>query len=275
MAIEYTSSAHLVLPAAAASLTIAPDSNQWTNGSYVEVTAALGADRYLVGVVIFFGAGGVPPASYELDIAIGAAASEVVTDTLRFNARNSVNVNGDPNGWCRLPVPSDQYPSGARVAARLRVGGFFQNGACHLALVFLPKPLTGSVRTTTNPLKAMPAATLLSLTATTPWANSAYVEVTAATANAIILGAIAANVVASTEYELDVATGAAGVEVVKTTLRSYHGNTTQDAGHGYHVLNPLFDNIGSGVRVAIRIRASLANGQVFGLGLNYYDQAGF
>ena len=92
------------------------------------------------------------------------------------------------------------------------------------------------------------------------WANSAYVELLAATPAACVLTGVTlytADISANVDVEVDIATGAAAAEVVIATVRAYirfNGAANQSGPSCCCVLPIPIDNIGSGVRLAARLR---------------------
>jgi hypothetical protein len=109
------------------------------------------------------------------------------------------------------------------------------------------------------------AADAVSITpAGTAWGNSAYVTLLAATPAACVLTGVTVytthGVSASVAYdfEVDIATGAAGAEVVIATVRGYNRRISASTGasgptHAYVLPIPI-DNIAAGVRLSARLR---------------------
>lgn len=123
-----------------------------------------------------------------------------------------------------------------------------------------------------SPMLAWPPAAD-GVTVTPPgsaWGNSAWVQLVASTsAAAILLGIAVRNFNTSTECEVDIGTGAAASEVVITTfvfnVASFGGNYA--VGDSLALPIPV-DNIGNGVRVAVRIRTR--NGTAVGANIAAY-----
>lgn len=116
-----------------ATLTVTSPASAWTNGSWATVLASAGADLVIVGVVI---PALTSSADWEVDLGVGAAASESVITT--FAGRRS----GFTDGPCFFPLanPLDVVTSGQRVAARIRTSGAAAVNTT-VAIVYHEKPL--------------------------------------------------------------------------------------------------------------------------------------
>ena len=109
--------------------------------------------------------------------------------------------------------------------------------------------------------KVLPSAAVgLNVILKASWGAATWVEVTPATSatwlfTGFVMG-YSPGVSANYDIELELGTGAAGSEVVVTTLRSrIHGVGTGGSGLPQNLMSPiLLDNIASGVRVAVRGR---------------------
>jgi hypothetical protein len=96
----------------------------------------------------------------------------------------------------------------------------------------------------------------------TAWANSAYVQLLAATPSACVLTGVTAfttdgsGSISPYDFEIDIATGGVGSEVVIATVRGYEGNNfgTYEGPTGCWVLPIGIDNLPTGVRLATRLR---------------------
>ncbi len=98
------------------SVTIGNVSGAWNNpASFTQITASTSAAWILLGFVTPNDVG--TSHEFELDIAIGAAASEVVITTVRA-VRKGFGPGGP--GFYEIKPPLDAIPSGARVSARAR-----------------------------------------------------------------------------------------------------------------------------------------------------------
>ena len=244
----YTTTAMQVLPSAATGVTVTPSTTAWANSAWVQVTAATASAIVASGLVV--GGGGVT--EYEFDIGKGAAGSETVVATIPGDNKSAA---GAPR-WLPLPIPVDNIATATRVAVRVRQA-LTTATTFTVKLGFYTKPLAGSAAVTPNPSLVLPSAAAgVSITpSATAWANSAWVQVTAATASAIALGGVTLNpgISSGVEAEFDVGVGASGSEVVVTTFRT---RPTLTGAPVTLFLNPLLDNIASGVRVSVRLRKS-------------------
>lgn len=242
-------------PSAAAGVSISVAAN-WVNSAYAELIAATDAACILTGVVpalvsIAAGAGH----GLETDIATGAAAAEVVIATFRSDVAGSSA--GSMGQYLSSVIGIDNIVGGARVSARQRGGSLFAGDSFRVSITYLKKPLAGSMLTTAQPLLCTPAASNpLNITpGDNNWASGGWEEIEAATSAAWVIPGLAVAVAAATvKWELDLGTGAAGVEVVATTLR---GETAAaDSLPNYMALwNPL-DNIAAATRVSGRARCN-------------------
>lgn len=102
------------------------------------------------------------------------------------------------------------------------------------------------------------------------WTSTAFVELIASTATAIILAGITFRAgTTGIEVEVDIARGGAGSEVVVATLRM--GNRANSANSPWIAPFPFpIDNIGSGQRVSFRVRLSTNNTGNYLVTLHYY-----
>lgn len=104
----------------------------------------------------------------------------------------------------------------------------------------------------------------------TAWANSAYVDLLAATSAASVLTGIVVfpttNVTA--QFEVDIATGAPGSEVVIATIKGkYYGNIAWD--NAYTPLPIPIDNIASGARLSARLRKDGSDVNLWRVAITY------
>lgn len=260
---EYTTSPQKVVPSASVAIGTAGNGSAWANSAWVQMIASTSSAIVITGVV-------VDPqsnAEFEIDIGKGGAGSETVIATIPGVRKNGA---GGP-WWLQFPIAIDNVAAGTRVAIRFRKSDTSTTN-WNFKLTYWDKPLAGgTVSTTANASKVLPsAASGVTVTAPgTAWTSTAWVQVTAATANAIVLGGIAVYVPTAGEFEVDVGTGAAGSETVVTTFRDISGNA--NSGPYLKLLKPALDNIGSGVRVAVRLRVSHTSSTNYLVKLLYYD----
>ncbi len=108
-----TAQPYVAIPPAANSIAITSGGSSWQNGAYVQLRTNSGAALILVGIVLGWVDSTV--GIFEIDIATGAAASEVVITTIRFRG----TFNSLP-GYYLLPNSLDNIAINTRIAARIR-----------------------------------------------------------------------------------------------------------------------------------------------------------
>lgn len=265
MALSLLTNAEKALPAAADGVSVTPNASAWANSNYTELVASAPTAGILTGIVVRVAANFIDT-YFEVDIATGAAASETVIATFR----GSIATFQDQREMqtIRSVIGVANIANGARVAARIRTSGTTVT-AWNISALYIAGPLTGPsasrILTTTSLLRSYPAAAdSISVTcSSTPWTASSYGQILAsAAADLVIVGVVAAlgSFGTAGEIEIDIATGAAASEVVKTTVRRrLNGNSEYPS---YIPLWLPLDNIASGARVAARARSSIASSVV-------------
>jgi len=244
---QTTATALKTAPPAADAVTLTSGSGTWANGSWVQVLAATGAAAAVAGIVFDGTAGN----HFEVDVGVGASGSEVVLTTFRLRWAGAA-FGGPFVAW--LPSPVTGIASGARIALRARADGTSISGTA--ALLYY-ESLDGT-NSSSLPTVGLPsAANAVSVTPSgTAWANSAYTQVTSGLgAAASILSIAFTESVANVEGEWDIAIGAAGSEVVITTLR-FASAANANAGPIDNILLPAPYPISASTRVAVRLRKS-------------------
>jgi hypothetical protein len=114
---QRTSATAKVFPPAANNVTVAGSNTDWANSGYVELSSAVASDVYIYNIAYTCAVGGI---EFELDLATGAAASEVVLTTVR----GAIVGSSSGQGWLRLPLPvPTKVTSGARLSIRVRKEG--------------------------------------------------------------------------------------------------------------------------------------------------------
>lgn len=258
MALNVLQAAQLPYPAAANSITVTCPGSAWGNSAYSEIVASVNAS-VLSGVVVSceFGSGAQ---DWEIDIAKGAAASEVVIATIRGGVIVSTNLN---NPCFRLPIGIDNIPNNSRLSCRIRCSTTDAVPA-KVAVVLYDKPVANSWLTTAQPTVALPPATnsLVLVAGGGAWTSGAYQQLRTNSGPALIILATVNYYppTGANDFELDLATGAAASEVVITTIPCHSNNINNSPGWSI-LANPL-DNIAVNARVAMRIRATNASAQV-------------
>jgi len=260
MAIAVLNDLQRAAPAAGANVTLTPSGTAWTSSAWVELIAAVGAESILTGLVVStaWGNSSAVDSHWEIDVATGAASSEVVIATFKGRIRGIFGNTQDSTQWLPTVLGIDAIANGARLSARIRTGST-NTTVWTCAVTYIHKPLSGTILTTAQPMVALPAAAVaVSVTASgTPWANGAWVQIRGATGAALVLTGLVLSADADGECEFDIGTGTAASEVVITTVR-----IVAKAAAIYFGTFPLhvpLDNIAASVRVAARLRHATAS----------------
>ena len=252
MPVSWTTNAQFVQPAAAAGLSVTPSGTAWVNSSYTQIEASTSAAYVLTGVTVC-----VPGAAvqFEVDVATGAAASEVVVATLKGRCGDATQ-DWHHGGHLRLPIGVDNIANGVRWAFRIRVSTT-SVAAWTFAFTYLKKAITGNLLTSAKAVKVVPSAAVLTSLATSSagFAELAWTELVAATPTNQVIGALILGQVATgLDYELDIGTGAVGFESTLTTWRNR--STGSVGGPNWHPVENPFDFIPVGSRVSMRWRCN-------------------
>lgn len=127
--------------------------------------------------------------------------------------------------------------------------------------------------------KVLPSAGVgLNVVLKASWGTAAWVEVISATTAAWLFSGFVlgyqTGVSTNFDIELELGTGAAGSEVVVSTLRArFHGTGAGGSGLPQNLMSPvLLDNIASGVRVAIRGRKDTATDRTWIIKVCYLEK---
>lgn len=247
--LPWTTTPRKVWPPAADNVSVTPIASNFGNSAWVQVVASTSAACLLAGVVVRPGVGNV---NYEIDVGTGGAGSETVIATLIGAVASTLNALGQSS--LLLPIPIDAIATSTRVAVRLRKSGTSLT-VWGVAVLYYEKPIVGTLVTTTKPAKCLPAAADAAVvnSGTAVWADGAYTQITAsAAADLVVIGIAALMQVAGARWELDLAIGAAGAEVVITTLRGYNANSTESP--NLLILPTPLDAIPASSRVSCRAR---------------------
>jgi hypothetical protein len=252
------------VPSAAVGLSVPVGAVANTFTAWVEVFASTSAPIAIAGVE--FAGGAYSNIYWDLDIGIGAAGSEVSIGTLRLFLYNSGSV-GCPAGVL-LPVPLGGIGAGVRLAVRARSTSG-SSSPTTVTLNYYENLSSDQVTTAGQTLSFASVAGGITPNAT-PWANSAWGQLLAsAPADLGLFGVthdVAGGAVDGIEYDLG--TGAAGSEVVLTTLRD------ASPGTGNQVLYtwlPGVYAIPAGTRLAIRMRKSDTSTSAHAVTVLYYS----
>lgn len=76
---NYTTQPQLVVPSAAAGVSVTPNAVAFVNSAYVELTAGIASDIVLVGIIANLG---VTAATYNIEVGKGAPSTETVAGTI-------------------------------------------------------------------------------------------------------------------------------------------------------------------------------------------------
>lgn len=120
-------------PTSAAGVTVQNSGTSLANTAFVQIHAAIPADWLLAGLLMSNSSSTSPSApSWEIDIAVGGAGSEVVIATLR-GARVA---GGSQSPMNRFGILIDALPSGSRLSYRLRYQNATNTPGLHRVSVF-------------------------------------------------------------------------------------------------------------------------------------------
>lgn len=251
--LNYTTDPEYAAPSAADGVSLTPNGTAWADSAWVEIDPSI-ADDWVLGHIAYSTAS--TDVLFEIGIGTGGAGSETEVATLAahsgFNSFNGI-------GAVDFPAPYGPISAGTRVSVRLRKAGTDTN-AWTFSLGYYKSPLAGhAVITSIGPQVWPPAAAGVSVTPSgSAWADSSWVELIASTSASTAFGAIVAypGTEATTDAyaELDIGTGTAGNEVVKTTLALTPSGDFWGMGPSVTMLRPMFMGFGTGVRVAVRMR---------------------
>jgi hypothetical protein len=251
---QYTTNPLLSYPSAADSVSVTPSGTAWSNSAWVEIVSAASADSVLTGITIR--SSSTESVWVEIDIGVGAAGAEAVIDTYKiFNNGQNFSTNTIGGSFVQRGIPVDAIPSGARVAIRIRTSTTALT-TWQIGIVLLQKPIVGTLLTSGQPTKVTePAAVPSTINYNNnSWTNSSWVQIIASTAAAIVIEGLGGQTGANQQTAIDVGVGASGSEVVVGTYRFTSDGSVPGICY-LPIFNPL-DNVGSGVRVALRARSN-------------------
>lgn len=255
MAFETTTVPCKPLPSAAAGSSMSASASAWANSAWVQVSAGLTPAIQVVSMVVHAAGGGAVGDEIEVDLGTGLAAAEVVVATVRFCKSSTAQYV--PNFDLR-PI-LDNIAASTRIAVRCR----HRDASAQTIIVgwnYYEKP-TGIAQVSAQPHKWLPsAANGVDLTGSGAvdsdgLSTGAYFELVSSLSAASVLCAFYAQVVATavnTPHWIDFATGTAGNEVVKATVK-VRGRTNVGYNVPYTLPAPL-DLFAAGVRISARLR---------------------
>ncbi len=272
MAYQYTTNAQKTAPAAAVGAVVTPNNTAYANSAWATIQDPMTAASVLTGIA--FRTTSTTVGQYEIDIGVGAAASEVVIATIKGMCYTLIG-NSANGMYIPFAIPIDAIPNASRVAARLRTQGGSVT-TWNISITYLEKPIVGSLQVTTHPTKVVPsAASLLNIqSGASSWANGTWGQLSASTSTDWIIAGVSvwSEGTHGFQYEADIGIGAAASEVVIATLKA--GYCFQSSAPFLIMLpNPL-DAIPLGSRVAMRVRTSASppfHNWNFYVGLTYYE----
>lgn len=247
-----TTTALKVAPSNSAGVSLTGGGTSWTAGAWVELIAVTPDAIQIAGLMLAtFSSGSASNEFWSIAFAIGASGSEVLIAEYAFYYPNS---GAAQDRGIRLPVPLSGIPIGSRVSVRLRntaavatvnleyYQGLDSDHASAASAGFLPATSGSTFGVSITPSGSA-------------FANSAYIQLTAGLSTEISLATVALqNTLASTEWELELATGGAGAEVPITMIRE----SSTSSGFGGPKMTPLpgIYPIGPTIRIAARLRKS-------------------
>lgn len=244
---DYISSPQLPIPSAAASIAVTTGAS-WSSSAWSEMLASAPSDGLLSAISV--ATTDTNERQFEVDIGVGGAGSETLICTIKGRSRKVLGGIGE-DCLFNLPVLIDAIPSGSRIACRMRSDTGTTNW--NIGASYYAKPITGIALTSAQPIKCLPAAAGATavVSDTVAWASGSWTQLTASfPANAILVGVV---MYGGQQWEIDIGTGGAGSEVVRTTLRGA-GSNTEPSQH-FQVMFPIpLDIFTSGARVAARSR---------------------
>ncbi len=119
-------------PSAAAGVTITRNATNWANGTWVEISASTPEAWVLTGVQLV-SLSTSPFYEMEMDIGVGAAASEVVIATICGWVINS----NASTPYFIFPIPIDAIAASSRVSARMRGAAGSTSGNFAASIAYL------------------------------------------------------------------------------------------------------------------------------------------
>lgn len=249
-------------PSAADGVTVTPNASSWANSAYAELVSATNSAKILVGIV-------VRPANisdtFELDIAVGVASSEVVISTVKSKIIINSSGGSTPTFW--FPIGIDLIPNASRVACRLRKNGTDVT-TWTVSILYYDKPILGNYLTSTKPIKVTaPGALPPNVTPGASFANGNWVELISSTTSGIVIIGASAGFTNNAKVEVDIGIGGATLESARYTFCIRVGI---GGGMWFVPFNTPLDNIGLGQRVSVRARAVSAIAQ--GVSLMYIEK---
>jgi hypothetical protein len=244
-------------PTAAAGASVTINGTAWANSNWVQLIASAPTNLAIAAVEF------VPAAAvdFEIEFGIGAAGSEVPIGLVRGRVLSTTLGNIFTVNIAPL---INSVPAGSRLVVRIRTSGTTTT-AWTVSVGYYENADTTNVLNAPHSSLPFSANSATVTNSATAWANSAYVELTPGLQDDIYINRVIVGPSGASQFEIDIATGAAGSEVVQTTVAgqsvSNTGNSVIDLGA------PL--KIPANTRIAMRIRTNLTTAGTWNLALEY------
>lgn len=250
-------------PPGAAGVSLTPAGTAWTNpGSWTTLIPATAA-AIIISQLAIEAPTLAAANEVEIDIARGEAGAEVLLSTVRSTVQT--NIRGDQT--ITFPIPVSGIGAGDRVSARIRlstteVDPWLVTLGYYDAVTFTDDHLS------VLPLQALPPAAdgvALTMGGAPAWTPGAWAELTSGFTDPTLIAGVAVFGVNSTDFAIDIGTGAAAAEVVATTVHGLSGAV----GFSWTAF-PRPHRIAASTRVSARLRQSSTAAGSIRLALLYY-----
>lgn len=255
-------------PSAASSVTCTPSGTAWTFGAYQTVLSAAAVDTLIIGVSALIENGFSTAYSWEIELAIGPAGSEVTIATFPGVA---INAATGLQHHLTLPLPI-KVPAGSRVASRIRKNSTDTHTG-QVDLITVPASYTGTLYPTAAVFGCVPYGSDATVTCSaTAWVNGAVTQLSASMPTDAVLVALKAapnSLGWAGEFELDLCTGAPGSEVAVSGIRDKGGLNEP----GWMDL-PAPILVTAGTRLSVRLRSNVGAADSMLVGAMYYEAPG-
>jgi len=244
-------------PTAAAGASVTISGTAWANSSWVQLIASAPANLAIAAVEF------VPAAAvdFEIEFGIGAAGSEIPIGLVRGRVLSTTLGNIFTVNIAPL---INSVPAGSRLAVRIRTSGTTTT-AWTVSVGYYESTDTTNVLNAPHSSLPFSANSATVTNSATAWANSSYVELTPGLQDDIYINRVIVGPSAASQFEIDIATGAAGSEVVQTTVA---GQSVSNTGNSVIDL-PAPLKVSANTRIAMRIRTNLTTAGTWNLALEY------
>lgn len=234
--------------------TVTADSTAHTKGAYVELIASTSTDAQ--GIILNLTNAQTANTPYMFDIALGAAASEVV-----LISNISVIPDVDKDTVCTVFLPC-AIPAGSRISARSQSGTSSAVIDCSLQL--LEGSTATSVTDTLNANETTSTADFQFSNLGSSHNKGPYKEIissTLETYTSVVIGFTNQNTIGlDADYLVDIAIGAAASETIILKDLSFSVETTTD--FETHFLGPIPIDLPAGTRLSFRIQSDQVSSSV-------------